>query len=229
MTGMTTEPKIPADRPARRRPWWRILPRRRASEEERLERYLSPLLQALPGHAPPPGLLARIEQEIAAGGEEVVPVVSRATRGRRPVRWVAPFALGLASGIGATAALVLVTDVPWLERAPDPVQIASMSGASGTAILRLQRAGGYRYLLVDYRSAVPTGDGALELWSIPAGGGGPRSLGVLAPKTPLTVVPISRLPEEGDIFALSLEPPGGSPEAGPTGPVVMNTFFRADD
>lgn len=104
-----------------------------------------------------------------------------------------------------------------------------MSGTPGAAILETHQAGEHLYLIVDYQSAVPVADGALELWSIPAKGDGPRSLAVLAPKDRLTVVPMSEPFEVGDAFALSLEPYGGSPEAGPTGPVLMNTVLEQDD
>jgi anti-sigma-K factor RskA len=65
-------------------------------------------------------------------------------------------------------------------------------------------------------------DQALELWTQPEGAANPKSLG-LVPADRVTVVPSPRLPRlgEGQLFAISLEPRGGSPTGQPTGPILF--------
>ena len=58
----------------------------------------------------------------------------------------------------------------------------------------------------------------LELWAVP-GRGAPRSLGVVS-ATGATHVLRSRLLADTAAFAVSLEPPGGSPTGAPTGPIL---------
>ncbi|AGW91683.1 membrane protein [Ralstonia pickettii DTP0602] len=60
----------------------------------------------------------------------------------------------------------------------------------------------------------------LQLWALPAGGK-PRSLGVIG-RAPEVRLALAQLPEAVPALAVSIEPPGGSPNAdGPSGPVVF--------
>jgi anti-sigma-K factor RskA len=58
----------------------------------------------------------------------------------------------------------------------------------------------------------------LELWAVP-GRGAPRSLGLVS-ATGATQVLRARLLSDTAAFAVSLEPPGGSPTGAPTGPIL---------
>ncbi|HPA38246.1 MAG TPA: anti-sigma factor, partial [Phenylobacterium sp.] len=61
-----------------------------------------------------------------------------------------------------------------------------------------------------------------EVWLIPADGQ-PHSLGLIAPGTSKAMpMPkdLSTLAQEGASIAVSVEQPGGSKQAGPTGPVA---------
>ncbi|VCU71770.1 Anti-sigma-K factor rskA [Pigmentiphaga humi] len=66
---------------------------------------------------------------------------------------------------------------------------------------------------------VLAGDKALELWALPAGGS-PRSLGLLAPGGGLLKIEPGSL-DGVPAVAVSLEPPGGSPNGRPSGPVIL--------
>jgi anti-sigma-K factor RskA len=59
---------------------------------------------------------------------------------------------------------------------------------------------------------------ALELWAVPPQGA-PRSLGVVRPDQPTTVLR-TQLLDDTAAFAVSLEPAGGSPTGAPTGPIL---------
>ena len=59
---------------------------------------------------------------------------------------------------------------------------------------------------------------SLELWSLPASGA-PRSLGVISADK-ATVVQRGKVLDGTAAFAVTLEPAGGSPTGGPTGPVL---------
>ena len=65
---------------------------------------------------------------------------------------------------------------------------------------------------------------AFELWLIPPGDK-PHSLGLIDPTKPVRIsVPETLLPKVNSdaVFAVSVEPPGGSPTGQPTGPVIAN-------
>ena len=59
---------------------------------------------------------------------------------------------------------------------------------------------------------------ALELWAVPPSGA-PRSLGLLAADG-TTKIKRAHLLDDTAAFAVSVEPPGGSPTGAPTGPII---------
>ena len=63
-----------------------------------------------------------------------------------------------------------------------------------------------------------------ELWFISAQGGPPRSLGLLDQSRTLGAPPEATL--QNAVFAVSLEPLGGSPTGQPTGPVIYQGTLR---
>ena len=67
-----------------------------------------------------------------------------------------------------------------------------------------------------------TGEGSLQLWMADGVSGELRPVGLL-PGQPWSSVQLDDVPliEREPAFAVSVEPPGGSPEAGPTGDVVF--------
>ena len=74
-------------------------------------------------------------------------------------------------------------------------------------------------------SGVPAVEGQVhELWII-APNAAPVSLGLLEDR-PLVVTYPS--PPEGFVFAVSVEPSGGSPTGQPTGPVILTAEVRQD-
>ncbi|ERS12934.1 hypothetical protein Q668_16750 [Alcanivorax sp. PN-3] len=65
-------------------------------------------------------------------------------------------------------------------------------------------------------------DRSVQFWTLAEADKGPRSLGLVEPGRSL-VIPASRVGgvESGQLFELTLEPEGGSPEDRPTGPVLF--------
>lgn len=65
-------------------------------------------------------------------------------------------------------------------------------------------------------------DRSVQFWTLADPALGPRSLGLVQPGEPL-VVPANRVGgvESGQLFELTLEPPGGSPGDRPTGPILF--------
>ena len=61
---------------------------------------------------------------------------------------------------------------------------------------------------------------SLELWAVPAQGA-PRSLGLISAQG-ASVVQRGRVAGDTAALAVTLEPAGGSPTGGPTGPVVYS-------
>jgi len=80
--------------------------------------------------------------------------------------------------------------------------------------------GGNDLLLHQVATAVPPGDKAFELWSIPSGGA-PKALGVISASGQLEVGALADVIQDGGMLAISIEPKTGSPSGVPTGPVVF--------
>lgn len=150
-----------------------------------------------------------------------VPAASGVRRGRW---WIVPATLTAV----AAAALVMVmrpteTVVPPVNRPETATLLAALAPTEGTgtpigAIVE-RDAGRIRVVAT---GLAPSGKTA-QLWVIRDGG--PHSLGLLSGSgtTSLAVPDRERTAlQAGLVLAISIEPPGGSPKATPTGPVVAS-------
>ncbi|MBB3348190.1 anti-sigma factor domain-containing protein [Sphingomonas sp. BK069] len=191
-----------------------------AAEVARWEEWLAPLALAFPETSPPAGLEARVLAAIDVPG-----AAPRAGWRRRG-------ALALAGLAAAVLALVVgplrappPPPVPAPTRpAAAPLLAALVVPAGAEAPGRAPLAAAVDRTSGEVRIAaatVPRGRSA-ELWAI-AEGGAPVALGLLDGGRPtrLVVAQAQRvLLRAGTTLAVSIEPPGGSPGAAPTGPVV---------
>ncbi|HSF96578.1 MAG TPA: anti-sigma factor [Thermohalobaculum sp.] len=174
-------------------------------------RVLAPLLECLAPAPPPPGLLTRIEQQIAA-------------ERRRPPRqrFAVAAAFGASAGIAAVLALAPLADNRAWEA---PVPLTVIDGADRVAMLDARMLAHGRYLRIDHFGLLGPTDRALELWLLRDGTGDgiarPESLGLLSQRGGATVLPLARAVTAGDLLAVSEEPPGGAPGPGPSGPVIL--------
>ena len=202
-----------------RRRFEALLPAHPRLRQARLdwERRLLQLDEAIPPVTPSPQVWRGIEQRLfrdaAAAGTAM--------------RWWQRLGLwqgaaGVASAAALTLAVLLNTPPP--AQPPIVVVMAAQPTAAGSGV---QPASFVASVSGDGRSLVlkPLSEGqqvalnkALELWAVPARGA-PRSLGLVSPQQATTVLR-AHLLQDTAAFAVSVEPPGGSPTGAPTGPIV---------
>ena len=190
--------------------------------------WFAPLSDEIAPAEPSRELWDRIAAAIAAPAPASAEVIALEARVRR-WRWVAALATA-----AAAVALVLGFAVP--TRAPLPAD-APLAAAPlvasvpvGDAGLRIEvtylPAGGR--LLVSAAGLAADGLHDHELWLVPAAGGAPRSLGVIAPGAVRSLAlpdPVTREVAEGVELLLTREPLGGKPEGVAPGPVVARGVF----
>jgi anti-sigma-K factor RskA len=185
------------------------------------EHRLDPLNAAVESVAPPEGLLQRIEQRL---GEIAVPAAAPSATiiklERRVRHWRA------ATLAMATVAASLIGFIVAGPREPvahrfvaavqqgdqQPVFVVAVDTAKGIIAVRPVAA------------RPPESGRDYELWAVGGGRPRPQSLGLIALRD--VNLPVTRLESDktatiGDtVFAVSLEPRGGSPTGQPTGPVL---------
>ena len=178
-------------------------------------RRLVPLLLAIPAVAPPAQLRARILANVATAGSSgnVVDL------GRRVAFWRG-VSLAASAIAAALALFILFKPEPpaapgnfvavLQPEGPGPAFVASIDIKDGT--ISVKRLGAQAEAGKTY-----------ELWAVGGGRAAPQSLGVIdaslkIPADQLGKVDPATLGET--VFAISLEPQGGSPTGAPTGPVL---------
>jgi len=181
------------------------------------ERRLIPLALALEPVTAPPYIRGKVLAAISGGAADPNNVVALERRANR-WRGAAVAAWALAAAL-AGVILFRPLDVPEGSRyvavlqseGPGPAFIASIDLASGTISVRPVSA------------ITPTGK-SYELWALGAGREKPQSLGVIAANFRIPSEKLGKIDSAalGDtVFAVSLEPEGGSPTGQPTGPVMF--------
>ncbi|HVE89144.1 MAG TPA: anti-sigma factor [Burkholderiaceae bacterium] len=127
--------------------------------------------------------------------------------------------------LGATAAFVLglmLLTLRSIEPTLTPIAQLALKGAPPSVTAALSRDGS----TLELRAARPIVAGPLqsyELWVIPQGGA-PLSLAVLGSLDGALRVPEGHRGQlrKGAVLAITVEPAGGSPTGGPTGPVILS-------
>jgi anti-sigma-K factor RskA len=142
-------------------------------------------------------------------------------------RWHARLWVWRTWAAAATAALVLVLALPWFRQPPAPIHystVAIMTGKAPQARVTADLSVDRRLLrLAAERPVLASQAQSFELWLIPVGGGLPLSLAVvgnLDAKVELKAAQAARL-APGAKLAISVEPAGGSPMDGPSGPIIL--------
>jgi len=191
---------------------------------EQWHEHLAPMLQDFPAHTPPEYVWARLRQSL---GQDIT---ARRHAAPEPTtgfwdslqvwRW-GTFG-GLAAALVMAVMLVVTSPVDGPVDAPASMLSTSLQLENGEIFYTATVDADRRSLVV-----IPAADFQLdgrqaELWLI-AGDNPPQSLGLL-PADGAVRLPIPddlrALANANSVFAVSLEPQGGSPTGLPTGPVV---------
>lgn len=212
--------------PARRR-FAALLPAHPAlrAAVARWEQMLHPLAAVVAPAQPPAQVWQAIEARVH-GGDGAAPAAARASAAGRSPWWRT---LGFWRGwAGVATACTLVLGVR-LSQPPAPglppvvVVLAPAPGAAdaGVGAFVAGIGGDGRQLVVKpLRPVALQADHDLELWAVPKQGA-PRSLGLIAVDRP-TALRRDKVLDGVAAFAVSLEPPGGSPTGAPTGPILYS-------
>ena len=129
------------------------------------------------------------------------------------------------AGLATAASLVLAValSLPPPVQSPVVVVLAPSDAAAAAAMQQAKfvvsvSGDGRSLVLKPLDTLTVTPQQALELWAVPAQGA-PRSLGLVASDRSTRVMR-AHLLEGTAAFAVSVEPPGGSPTGAPSGPIV---------
>ena len=178
---------------------------------------LAPLAEATPPIEPPRDYLAAIEARLKAVGSPSPTVALQ----QRLARWRAA-AIGAAT-LAAMLAIGLV--VGQTRRAASPTEFVAILQTSPEAPAFVASVNiDTRELTVRPLAATPQPGKSYELWIIDAKLGPPRSLGVIGAEGVTrgrSLDPYDRAVVEGATYAVTVEPPGGSPTGAPSGPPVF--------
>jgi len=166
----------------------------------------------------------RIAETPAAGGWQRLERELNLSQHRAP--WYSRVSFLRGWALGATAAFVLGLTLPALRTTTEttltPIAQLALKGAPPSVTAALSRDGS----TLELRAARPIVAGPLqsyELWVIPQGGA-PLSLAVLGQLDGALRVPEGHRGQlrKGAVLAITVEPAGGSPTGGPTGPVILS-------
>jgi anti-sigma-K factor RskA len=179
------------------------------------ERRLAPLADTIPPIEAPRDFFADIERRLdGAGNDNVVDLSRRLSRWRAAAIAATSIAAALAIGIGVRENMRVATPhefVAVLQKSADaPAFVVTVNIDT-------------RNLTVRPVAAPPQPDKAYELWIIDAKLGAPRSLGVLDQKsaTAPSLSAYDAAVVENATYAVTIEPPGGSPNGKPSGDPVF--------
>lgn len=205
---------------------------------EAWERRLAPMLSGAPEIAPPEALLDRIESALAAETPAQPPQGRPAVFNGGPAGMGAEVMqlrrrLGVWKGVAgaamaAAAALAIYVAVPQ-ETAPEPVAakyvavVTADDGGQTGLLIHFDTGTGVATVIP--AGATPPDGSSYEMWHLPEGATTPVSLGLLPQNA---VARQTIVAGEGDLFAISLEPAGGSPTGQPTQPVYHGTVVRVE-
>ncbi len=186
--------------------------------------HLSPMLEEIADAAPPEYVWARIRDSLGHTAPAEPGARSRSAGGIWDSlalwRW---FSVGSLAAVLCMAALLAVMRPVESDLQPgDAMLSAALQLESGQTVYTATLDASRRSLIVVPTAEIQLEGRDAELWLI-AGDLPPQSLGLLpADRAVRLAVPeeLRSLADASSVFAISLEPPGGSPTGLPTGPVV---------
>ena len=181
------------------------------------EARLAALAEALPEQRPAPALKDRIMARIGAAADSRAAgnVVQFTALGRQVKVWRGVAAAATALAAGLAAVLLVPAGAP----APQQRYVAVLQpdGKGAAFLASIDLAAGS--ISVRRMGAAPEAGKSHELWAIGGGRDKPQSLGVVDAGLKLPAAKHAKF-DPATVFAISLEPAGGSPTGQPTGPVL---------
>jgi anti-sigma-K factor RskA len=180
-----------------------------------------PLLEALPEQPPPDRVWQAVDQQTRPD----VPSRAKPDRPASGGFWQNPgFWRGWAAlASAALLVLVLYQTLQGPAVTPQPAYVAVVTDSANRPAWLIQISDDYTLGVRTLQAQRREADRSFELWLLPDGERGPVSLGLLPASgdTELDLEPAARqLLSSATGLAVSLEPAGGSPEDGPTGPIL---------
>ena len=187
------------------------------TEVERWEAHLSPLAERLVAVTPHARVWTKIEARLARSGSNATATAPNSGLWMSLAFWRS---LGLGASSLAIALVTAMLVLKPVEQSPILTAVLAEDNNVARVFVEQQKAG---MLMVKMVTPWKTMNGmALELWVVPKDGA-PRSLGVIndTGETRLVLVGMDEKLSGGLVFALSKEPPGGSPTGQPSPGSVM--------
>ncbi|SFI94766.1 anti-sigma factor [Albimonas pacifica] len=176
-----------------------------------------------------PGAWESLQTRLSAERGRTAPAASGAAP--PPLRAGARTAARPAAGTGrgwkrlagaATAACIALAAALTLELfTPQPAVMAILLDDDGGSVALIEAFDDDSLRVTPLEDFSPEGAQVLQIWTKPDADGPPVSLGVLgrAMRARVTGPDLPR-PESGQLYEITVEPPGGSPTGLPTGPIV---------
>ncbi len=187
---------------------------------EDMEATLAPLNNVAPDVEPPAGLLNDIMAEIDAIDPPGATIANDNSASRTGGWKIATLAASLIAMVSTGLHLL----PPEQSSAPADQLIALMSQEGQSGLVVIVYDPDAQKVVARLSGVSGPENGVWELWRIREGGAGPESLGVMPRPDESGRVELSlgeALSAQTDTLAISLEPDGGSIEAGPSGPVLF--------
>lgn len=177
------------------------------------------LTDDVPAVSPPPGVLARLKQQLFDDAPQSATDKAAAT-GRS---WLSRlgFLPAVGGGLLAAAVALLVVNIMAVPEPAAPIYTAQIVAEDDSLIVQASYSEATRTLTLTRQQGEAREGRSLELWLI-AGDAAPVSLGVLPddPNATIVVDPSLVPALSGGLLAITDEPEGGSPIDGPTGDLV---------
>ena len=184
------------------------------------EARLGPLAEAAGPIEPPRDLLRAIEARIQGDSSEAPPNATAALR-RSVTRWRA--AAIAASIVAGVLAVGFIAREATRQAAPRQYVAILQKDAASPAFAITVNLDTLEFTARPVEATAPPGK-AYELWLIDPKVGAPRSLGVIAADSATrgaSLAQYERAVVEDATYAVTVEPPGGSPTGQPSGPPVF--------
>jgi anti-sigma-K factor RskA len=195
------------------------------------ENRLGSLNDLVPSVKPPPGLFLKVATELWSPAAEPVRAAKVSRRATVPKRWVALTAAACA--LAACLAGVIVWHFQDSPTVPAKLMAELLKAAStvdGKKTITVPLGFVVQFdlrastMIVSPLAVPPGSKRDYQLWLVPDGSAQPISLGVISLAEPSTSPWIATYSPSDLVhatLAVSLEPPGGSPKAVPTGPTMF--------